>query len=164
MAPSGLKWGQLASHKSQKWQHFVVLMTLLHKRSLDPFSAFSACLSHYDYMQEIPQLGIFTNLFFCHLACPLPCIPIVINLYIFFGNNVVWWTFQVQTWFFFVKQSNETCLGVRIIVVHIWFSLFHNRFFATPFCKRGRVVILKDLIWNTSVFFPYCIFVNISWM
>ena len=53
-----------------------------------------------DYMQEIPQLGIFTNLFFCHLACPLPCIPIVINLYIFFGNNVVWWTFQVQTWFF----------------------------------------------------------------
>ena len=71
-------------------------------------------------------------------------------------------SFQVQTRFFFVKQSNETCLGVRIIVVHIWFSLFHNRFFATPFCKRGRVVILKDLIWNTSVFFPYCIFVNIS--
>ena len=24
-----------------------------------------------DYMQEIPQLGIFTNLFFCHLACPM---------------------------------------------------------------------------------------------
>ena len=46
LTPSGLKWGQLASHKSQKWQHFVALMTLLLKRSLDPFSAFSACLSH----------------------------------------------------------------------------------------------------------------------
>ena len=161
MAPSGLKWGQLASHKSQRWQHFVVLMTLLHKRSLDPFSAFSACLSHYDYMmQEIPQLGIFTNLFFCHLACPLPCYK---SIYIFLVIMLCDGLFKFKL-DFFVKQSNETCLGVRIIVVHIWFSLFHNRFFATPFCKRGRVVILKDLIWNTSIFFPYCIFVNISWM
>ena len=55
---------------------------------------------------------------------------------------------------FFVKQSNETCLGVRIIVVHIWFSLFHNRFFATPFCKRGRVVILKRPNLEHVSFFP----------
>ena len=151
----------MASHKSQKWQHFVVLMTLLHKRSLDPFSAFSACLSHYDYMQEIPQLGIFTNLFLS------PCLSFALypysykSIYVFLVIMLCDGLFKFKL-DFFVKQSNETCLGVRIIVVHIWFSLFHNRFFATPFCKRGRVVILKDLIWNTSVFFPYCIFVNIS--